>query len=62
MSSASGPDETEWEFAVDEVGEDAKPVQDPIEPQSPSAENVAFVLVGVLLAIAIVLVTIGVVP
>jgi hypothetical protein len=62
MSGASEPDEDEWQFGVDEVGEDAEPTLEPIEPGSPSAENVAFVLLGVLLAIAILLVSIGVVP
>ncbi|MFC3478429.1 DUF7312 domain-containing protein [Halobacterium litoreum] len=38
----------EWRFGVDEVGEDAEPLVDPIEPGSPSAENTAFFLLGVV--------------
>jgi hypothetical protein len=43
-------DEGEWRFGVDEVGEEAEddfPDPDPIEPGSPSAENVAFFVLGV---------------
>ena len=36
--------ESEWRFDLDEVGPEADP--DPIEPGSPSRENVAFVLLG----------------
>ena len=62
MSDAPDSDDREWQFGVEEVGEDAEPTREPIEPGSPSVENVAFVLLGVLLAIAILLVSIGVVP
>jgi hypothetical protein len=47
-------DEAEWRFGVDEVGEDADETPDhvrdpdPIEPGSPSAENVAFFVLGVV--------------
>lgn len=37
----------EWRFGLDEVGEDADLGPDPIEPGSPSVENVAFFLLGV---------------
>lgn len=36
--------ESEWRFDLDEVGPEAAP--DPIEPGSPSRENVAFVILG----------------
>jgi hypothetical protein len=62
MSEAPDSEEGEWQFGVDEVGEDAEPTREPIEPGSPSAENVAFVMLGVLLAVGILLVSIGVVP
>lgn len=38
--------EEEWRFGVDEVGEDAEPRVDPIEPGSPKIENVAFFVLG----------------
>ncbi|GAB3323877.1 hypothetical protein EI982_08960 [Haloplanus rallus] len=45
-------DESQWRFALDEVGEDAEPdAPDPIEPETPSLENAAFVLLGVALSI-----------
>lgn len=37
----------DWKFDVDEVGPEAE-VDRSIEPESPSMENVAFVLLGVL--------------
>lgn len=43
----------EWRFGIDEVGEDAEPDRT-IEPGSPSAENAAFVLLGVLFALFLV--------
>jgi hypothetical protein len=49
------PDEQQWRFAVDEVGEDA-PTRDPLEPESISVENAVFVAVGVLFTIGILLV------
>lgn len=36
----------QWRFGVDDVGEDAEPQFDPIEPGSPSIENVAFFVLG----------------
>ncbi|MDH5021625.1 DUF7312 domain-containing protein [Halobacterium rubrum] len=39
--------EGEWRFGLDEVGEEADLGPDPIEPGSPSVENVAFFLLGV---------------
>lgn len=62
MSGDPDSEEGEWQFGVEDVGEDAEPVQEPIEPGSPSIENVVFVLIGVLLAVVILLVSIGVVP
>lgn len=56
------PEADEWEYGLEEVGEDAEPLREPIEPESPSGEHAAFVLLGVLLAIAILLVSIGIVP
>lgn len=41
----------EWRFSVDEVGPDAQPrapEREPLEPERPSLENVAFVLVGIV--------------
>ncbi|WP_396610372.1 hypothetical protein ACH9L7_08925 [Haloferax sp. S1W] len=53
-------DDGDWRFGVDEVGpdgiiEDQQPEQEPIEPGSPSAENVLFVVLGVLLAVGLLL-------
>lgn len=45
---AADGDEVQWRFGLDDVGEDAGPP--PLEPGSPAAENVLFVLVGVALA------------
>jgi hypothetical protein len=61
---------SEWEYGIEDVGEEAAEgngegetsLQASIKPQSLSGENVAFVLLGVLLAVAIVLVSIGIVP
>jgi len=47
MSETDEDAEGGWRFAVDEVGEEADVGPDPIEPGSPSAENVAFFLLGV---------------
>lgn len=43
----------EWRFGLDEVGEDAEPVREPIEPESISLEHVAFVLAGVIGTLAL---------
>ncbi|KAB1192151.1 hypothetical protein GJR96_01310 [Haloferax sp. MBLA0076] len=56
-------DEGEWRFGIDDVGpdgivEDTPAEAEPIEPGKPQAENVVFVLLGVLLAVGLVLVTI----
>jgi len=37
----------DWQFELEEVGEEGDAGPDPIEPGSPSAENVAFFLLGV---------------
>jgi hypothetical protein len=43
---------SDWKYDLDEVGDDASPTADerdePLEPGSPSIENAAFVLLGVL--------------
>ncbi|WP_416838987.1 hypothetical protein [Haloferax sp. DFSO52] len=68
MSRASDPkteNEGEWRFSIDDVGPDGI-VDDspdsvealPIEPGSPTLENVAFVLLGVLLAVGLLFVTV----
>ncbi|MEZ3116912.1 hypothetical protein RYH80_13435 [Halobaculum sp. MBLA0147] len=44
-------DTSEWQFEVDEVGEDAdpdEPRREPIEPESVDLENALFVVAGVL--------------
>ncbi|WP_251341218.1 DUF7312 domain-containing protein [Haloplanus halophilus] len=53
-------DESQWRFAVDEVGEDAEtPGSEPIEPGTPTLENSLFVLVGVTLSLLIFYVALG---
>jgi hypothetical protein len=53
-------DESQWRFALDEVGEDAAPTDpEPIEPGTPSVENTVFVLLGVTLSILIFYVALG---
>ncbi|MFB6071916.1 MAG: hypothetical protein ABEJ88_03015 [Halobacterium sp.] len=42
-----------WRFDLDEVGPDAEPRHEPIEPGSPSAENVAFFVLGVSFMLAV---------
>ncbi|SEO43172.1 hypothetical protein SAMN04487948_102394 [Halogranum amylolyticum] len=48
----SADDDTEWQFGLDEVGEDAEttdePELPPLEPGDPSLENAMFVLLGVV--------------
>ncbi|MFC6724926.1 hypothetical protein ACFQE1_11195 [Halobium palmae] len=56
MSDSSGrpgnqPDAEEekgeqWRFELDEVGEDGEPQRPPMEPESVSAENALFILLG----------------
>ncbi|MFB6095840.1 MAG: hypothetical protein ABEJ74_00440 [Haloferacaceae archaeon] len=58
---SSPDDDEEWQFSLDEVGEDATTdvvERAPLEPESISLENVAFVLLGVLLALGILFVTV----
>ena len=47
MSETNDDAEDGWRFELDEVGEEADVGPDPIEPGSPTAENVAFFLLGV---------------
>ena len=47
MSETNDDAEDGWRFELDEVGEEADVGHDPIEPGSPTAENVAFFLLGV---------------
>lgn len=54
--SADGDEDAEWRFSLsdledDEEGPGHEPV--PIEPESPALENVAFVVVGVALALLV---------
>lgn len=52
--------EEEWRFGVDDVGEDAEPAVDPIEPGAPGIENVAFFVLGaVAMVSALVLLLFG---
>ncbi|ELK45737.1 hypothetical protein G3A49_04050 [Haloferax volcanii] len=59
-----GDGDGEWRFGVDDVGPDGiiddEPEfeQLPIEPESPRAENIVFVLLGVLLAVGLIVVTV----
>lgn len=48
-ADAESDEESQWRFAVDEVGDDA-PEPDTIEPGTPVLENVLFVLLGVVLS------------
>ncbi|WP_380675951.1 DUF7312 domain-containing protein [Salinigranum sp. GCM10025319] len=43
-------EEEEWQFGLDEVGPDGiiEPEPEPLEPGTPTIENVIFVLVGVV--------------
>ncbi|AFK18495.1 hypothetical protein E6P09_06890 [Haloferax mediterranei ATCC 33500] len=58
--------EDEWRYDVDEVGPDGRDPVDasptaeqlPIEPGSPRAENVVFVLLGVLFAVGLIVITV----
>ncbi|MCO8267271.1 hypothetical protein C5B90_03650 [Haloferax sp. Atlit-12N] len=59
-----GDGDGEWRFGVDDVGPDGiiddepEIEQLPIEPGSPRAENVAFVFLGVLLAVGLIVITV----
>jgi len=65
MSAISGDDrdddESPWQFALDEVGEDAEDAEDPtaIEPESVEFENAVFVLLGVALSVGLFVAAIG---
>lgn len=47
-------DEPDWRFGLDEVGDDAEPRRDPIEPESVDLENAVFVLLGVVGTVALI--------
>lgn len=40
-------DDRSWRYELEEVGPDAEPRVEPIQPGSPSLENVAFFVLGV---------------
>lgn len=48
MADESADRTDNWRFDVEEVGEDAEPLGDPIEPESVELENAVFVLLGVV--------------
>jgi len=50
--------ESQWRFAVDDVGDDA-PEPDTIEPETPVLENVVFVLLGVALSVFVFYAAVG---
>jgi hypothetical protein len=53
-------DESQWRFALDEVGEDAEAAgPEPIEPETPTLENTVFVLLGVSLSVLLFYVALG---
>ncbi|MFW6321893.1 MAG: DUF7312 domain-containing protein [Halohasta sp.] len=57
-SEPESDDDGEWRYSIDEVGPDAEPEAaepEPIEPESVSLEHAAFVVVGVVLTLAIIL-------
>ena len=44
-------DSSDWQYDVDEVGEEAatgRPAREPIEPESVDLENALFVVVGIV--------------
>lgn len=46
-----GEDSNDWQYDVDEIGEEAtttQPAPEPIEPESVDLENALFVVVGVV--------------
>lgn len=55
--SAGGDDDAEWRFSLSDLEDDGGPGHEPapIEPESPALENVAFVVVGVALALLVLL-------
>lgn len=42
---------SDWEFELDEVGPDAEPEEDTVEPGTPRPENAAFFVLGIALAL-----------
>jgi hypothetical protein len=47
-------DERTWRYELDEVGPDAEPDVRAIEPESPSAENVVFFVLGVVVMVGVI--------
>lgn len=55
-AAASDEEETEWRYAVDEVGPEAETeTTETIEPEPISLEQASFVVLGVVLSIGVVL-------
>jgi len=57
-SDSADAGDAQWRFGIDEVGEDGvvdseRPERSPVEPGSPSLENVAFFVVGIALAVGV---------
>lgn len=42
---------SDWQFELDEVGPDAEPDVEAVEPGSPAMENVAFFVLGIGIAV-----------
>jgi len=61
-SAADGDDESQWRFAVDDVGPDGvtedthTPESEPIEPGSINTEHAVFVVLGVALTVGVFLI------
>lgn len=56
MSVPPAPDEDEddgqeWQVSLEDLEDDDQPAESPIQPGSPSLENTAFVVLGVLLTL-----------
>jgi|GEM_PF-3199995 len=45
---------SDWQFELDEVGPDAEPEPDAVEPGSPALENVAFFVLGIATAVLLI--------
>lgn len=42
---------SDWEYELDEVGPEAEPEVEPIEPGAPSVENAVFFVMGIATAV-----------